>query len=168
MVPIQEIVDTFIKNPLLAIGYYGPLLLIGINMYNLYDRFFWSVIYILFVIINTYINKELKKWIKEPRPIGWKSFATFERLENEESYGMPSGHAQSAMFSVMFYYLLFGIDEVLYVMIFITSLTIYQRWHNKNHTIYQLIMGLFVGGFFGWSVYYIAKKYKKKISIWSI
>ena len=165
---MAEIVDTFIKNPLLAIGYYGPLILVGINMYKLRDRFFWLVTYFIFVIINTVINKELKKWIKEPRPSGWKKFATFEKLENEESYGMPSGHAQSAMFSIMFYYLLFGIDEVLYVMIFITTLTVYQRYRNKNHTASQLMVGLFVGGFIGWSIYYIIKKYKKKISVLSI
>jgi len=168
MAYIQEIVDTFIENPLLATGYYGPLILIGINMYHLYNRFFWLVTYFIFVIINTIINKELKKWIKEPRPIGWKSFATFEKLENEESYGMPSGHAQSAMFSVVFYYLLFGIDEVLYIMILITTLTVYQRFLNKNHTGSQLIIGLFIGGFIGWSIVYVAKKYKKKISLLSI
>ena len=168
MAYIQEIVDTFIENPLLAIGYYGPLILIGINIYNLRDRFFWLVTYFIFVIINTFINKELKKWIKEPRPIGWKKFATFEKLEREESFGMPSGHAQSAMFSVMFYYLLFGIDEILYIMILIMALTLYQRFINKNHTTFQLMIGLFVGGFIGWSIVYVAKKYKKKISLLSI
>lgn len=160
---MQEIVDTFIENPLLSVGYYGPILLMVINIYVLYHRFFWCIVYILFVVINTFLNKALKRWIKEPRPKGWKSFATFERLEKEESYGMPSGHAQSAMFSVMFYYLLFGIDETLYIMLFITGITVFQRYHNKNHTFTQLFIGLIVGGLFSYIVYYFAKKYKNKI-----
>ena len=162
---IQEIVDTFIENPLLSVGYYGPILLMAINIYVLYNRFYWCIVYILFVVINTFLNKALKRWIKEPRPKDWKSFATFERLEQEEKYGMPSGHAQSAMFSVMFYYLLFGIDETLYIMLFITGVTVFQRYHNKNHTIVQLGIGLIIGGIFAYSVFYIAKKYKIKMNV---
>ena len=165
---IQEIIDTFFENPLLSIGYYGPIVLIVMNIYILYDRFFWCIVYILFVVINTFLNKALKRWIKEPRPKDWKSFATFERLEQEEKYGMPSGHAQSAMFSTTFYYLLFGIDETLYIMMFITTLTVFQRWYNKNHTILQLLVGLCIGGFFARIVFSIINNYKKKISLWSI
>jgi membrane-associated phospholipid phosphatase len=160
---MQEIVDTFIENPLLSVGYYGPIFLMVINIYVLYHRFFWCIVYILFVVINTFLNKALKIWIKEPRPKGWKAFGTFERLEKEESYGMPSGHAQSAMFSVMFYYLLFGIDEILYIMFFISGLTLFQRAYNKNHTFTQLFIGLIIGGLFSYIVYYFAKKYKNKI-----
>jgi membrane-associated phospholipid phosphatase len=163
MVDLQEIIDTFMENPLSGIGYYGPLILIFINVYFLYDRFFWCYIYVIFVIINSFLNKLLKNIIKEPRPKNWKAFASFEKLENEESYGMPSGHAQSVMFSVIFYYLIFGIDEVLLSMLFITGLTVFQRGYNKNHTYTQLFIGLIIGGLFAWFVYFIAKKYKNKI-----
>jgi len=162
---IQEIVDTFFENPLFTIGYYGPILLIFTNIYFLYNHFFWCIVYILFIVINIFLNKALKKWIKDPRPNDWKSFVTIERLEQEEAYGMPSGHAQSAMFSVMFYYLLFGIDEILYTMLFITALIIFQRWYYKNHTIPQLIIGLIIGGGFASIVYYLAKKYKNKMYV---
>jgi len=162
MVNLQEIVDTFIENPLLAIGYYGPLILIFMNVYFLYDRFFWCCIYIIFVIINTFLNKGLKLLIKEPRPKDGKKYGSFEKLEKEESYGMPSGHAQSAMFSVFFYYLLYGIDEILLLMLFITGLTVFQRSYNKNHTITQLIIGLIIGGLFSYIVYYFSRKYKNK------
>jgi membrane-associated phospholipid phosphatase len=158
MVDIQEIIDTFIENPLFAIGYYGPILLIFTNIYFLYDRFFWCCIYITFVVINTLINKGLKIIIKEPRPNNWKKFISFEKLENEEKYGMPSGHAQSAGFSIIFYYLLFGIDEILYIMLLITGITGFQRYHNKNHTILQLIVGLIIGGIFAYSVFLLCKK----------
>jgi len=162
MIGFQEIVDTFIENPLLAIGYYGPLILIFMNIYFLYDRFFWCYVYITFVIINTFLNKGLKLLIKEPRPKDSKKYGSFEKLEKEESYGMPSGHAQSAMFSVFFYYLLYGIDEIFYIMLFVTLLTLYQRWYNKNHTITQLTIGLVIGGLFAYIVYYFSRKYKNK------
>jgi membrane-associated phospholipid phosphatase len=67
------------------------------------------------------------------------------------------------MFSVMFYYLMFDIDEVLYIMLLITGITAFQRYYNKNHTILQILVGLFVGGAFAWIVYYFVKKYKNKI-----
>ena len=161
-------VDTFFENSLFTIGYYGPILLFFINIYFLYDRFFWCCVYITFVVINTILNKGLKIIIKEPRPKDWKSFATFERLEQEEKYGMPSGHAQSVGFSLIFYYLLFDIDEIFYSMLFIGGFTIYQRYYNKNHTTLQLIIGLIVGGMFAYSVFYFAKKYKNNISVWNI
>jgi membrane-associated phospholipid phosphatase len=165
---LQEIIDIFIEKPLFSVGFYGPLLLIGMNVYFLYHRLFWLYIYIIFIVINTYINKILKIWIKQPRPDNWKSFISFEKLENEEKYGMPSGHAQSCMFSVMFYYLIYGMNEILYIMLFITSLTIYQRWFNKNHTLFQLLIGCIIGSIVAMFVVYISKKYKNKISLWNI
>lgn len=163
MVNLQEIVDTFIKNPLLAIGFYGPIFLILINIYYLCDIYFWLCIYLLFVVINTFVNKGLKLLIKEPRPNNWNAFASFEILSGSEKYGMPSGHTQSAMFSVMFYYFMFDIDEVLYIMLLITAITSYQRYHNNNHSLLQILIGLCIGGIFAWAVYYFAKKYKHKI-----
>lgn len=168
MIHLQEIIDTFFENPLLGIGYYGPIILCFMNIYFLYDRFFWCSVYILFIFINIILNKVLKAWIKEPRPSNWKAFSNFEKLEKEESYGMPSGHAQSVGFSVVFYYLLYDINEAFYIMMFITILTIYQRYHNKNHTLLQLIYGLIIGGIFAYTVYYVAKKYKNNISLWNI
>jgi len=95
-------------------------------------------------------------------------FISFENLEKKEKYGMPSGHAQSCMFSVMFYYLIYGMNEILYIMLFIISLTIYQRWFNKNHTLFQLLIGCIIGSIVSMLVVYISKKYKNKISLWSI
>jgi len=164
----QEIINTFLEKPLFSVGFYGPLLLIGMNIFFLYHRLFWLYIYIIFIVINTYINKILKIWIKQPRPDNWKPFISFEKLENEEKYGMPSGHAQSCMFSLIFYYLIYGMNEILYIMLFITSLTIYQRWVNKNHTLFQLLIGCIIGSIVAMLVVYISKKYKNKISLWNI
>jgi membrane-associated phospholipid phosphatase len=165
---IQEVVDSFIENPLLGIGYYGPIIMIFINIYFLCNRLFWCLVYVCFILVNIALNKGLKTWIKEPRPINWKAFISFEKLEKEESYGMPSGHAQSVGFSLIFYYLLFGIDEIFYIMICITTLTIYQRYINKNHTLVQLFVGLIIGGIFSYGVFYFTKKYKNKIYLWNI
>jgi len=153
---IQEIVETCIKNPLSAIGAYGPIFLIIINMYFLRDIYFWLCIYVLFVGINTLLNTGLKELIKDPRPYNAKLFSS-------KSYGMPSGHTQSAMFSAMFYYLMFDIDEILYFMLFITGITSFQRYYDSNHTLLQILVGLCVGGAFAWIVYYFVKKYKSKL-----
>jgi len=164
----EVIIDSFFQNPIFFIGYYGPIIVLIINIYLMRHRFFWLYIYLFFVVINTYINKALKILIKEPRPSNWKTFIEFEKLKDEEQYGMPSGHAQSISFSIFFYYLLFGITPYIYVMLSILLLALFQRWYNRNHTILQLIIGLVVGGLFAYIVYYISNNYKKKISLWCI
>lgn len=155
MLDIQGIVDTCVKNPLFAIGNYGPIILILINIYYLYDIYFWLCIYLVFVGINTVLNKGLKELIKDPRPNNGSV--------TRENYGMPSGHTQSAMFSVIFYYLMFDIDEILYSMLFITGITSIQRYYSRSHSILQILAGICIGGTFAWLVYYFIKKYKSKI-----
>jgi membrane-associated phospholipid phosphatase len=160
---IQEIVDSFVEKPLFALGYYGPLILIVMNIYALWDQFFWICAYLVFIVINMYLNKALKLIIKEPRPENWKRFVSMEKLENEEQYGMPSGHAQSVTFSLIYCFLITHSFEYLYVMLFIAVLTLYQRYSNRNHTALQLLIGSIIGCIFAYIVVYILRCYSKKI-----
>ena len=142
------------------IGFYGPFILIGINIFSLWKRMPYLYSYINFLIINKFINKILKLSFREPRPnnqIHYNDY--FDKYVGEQIYGMPSGHAQSIFYSISFLYLATKSPIVLIISLFIAALTLYQRWKYRNHTFAQLIIGSIVGILFGSSVYYYTNKY---------
>ena len=102
------------------IGYYGPIVLFFVVIYFLWNRPKYVILYVICFFINTMLNKSLKIMFREPRPDNPLEFAKFEKYKNEERYGMPSGHAQSAFFSIVYLY-------------------------NLHHSIYLLLSTLFIG-----------------------
>lgn len=149
----MKIVDT--------IGFFGPhiLLCIGIILLWKQSKYFYG--YLLFYVINTFINKLLKMVIREPRPKDGKNIMGFEKnvYEGIEEYGMPSGHAQSCFYSMSYLYLVKENPIWLIVNLFIASLTIYQRWSYNRHTAQQLLVGSMVGIFIGWASVIFINKY---------
>ena len=134
-------------TPFDYIGYYGPIILILTTIMLLMARTKILTLYILFLIVNTFLNGALKLLIREPRPVGSILFNNFENTKDSEQYGMPSGHAQSAAFTTMFLYLFTKPSESYLVMgaCFIGAITIYQRYKYKRHSISQLLVGTTVG-----------------------
>ena len=65
-----------------------------------------------------------------------------------DGYGMPSAHAQSTMFSIIYLFLVNGSYFWLFIELGIYVLTIYQRWKTKMHTMEQLAVGSLIGGVF--------------------
>ena len=149
----MKIVDT--------IGFFGPhiILCIGIILLWKQSKYFYG--YLLFYMINTFINKLLKMVIREPRPKDGKNIMGFEKnvYEGIEEYGMPSGHAQSCFYSMSYLYLVKENPIWLIVNLFIASLTIYQRWSYNRHTAQQLLVGSMVGVVLGWASVTIVNKY---------
>jgi membrane-associated phospholipid phosphatase len=98
---------------------------------------------------------------REPRPENPLEFTSFESYKNEERYGMPSGHAQSVFFSIVY---LYNIHHSIYLLLstmFVGFITLYQRWKYRRHTIQQLIVGSAVGSIFAWSIYSVEKYINK-------
>ena len=113
-------------------------------------------------VINIVVNSLLKWFIKEPRPVNdWKILQlgiTHTKRIGFDKYGMPSGHAQSSLFSTMFIYLSFRKQNLLYAYLLMSLLTMIQRVVYKHHTILQVIMGAIVGCGFGYFVYFLARE----------
>jgi membrane-associated phospholipid phosphatase len=143
------------------IGYYGPIILFFIVFYFLWNRPKYLQLYIICFFINTMLNKCLKLIFREPRPDNPIEFAKFEKYKNEEQYGMPSGHAQSAFFSIIYLYNLHESISLLLATLFIGCITLFQRWKYRRHTIQQLIVGSAVGSVFAWSIYSLEKYINK-------
>jgi len=76
-------------------------------------------------------------------------------------FGMPSGHAQACLFSVVFIYLALRQTNVLYIYIPLTLLTCYQRVVFNYHYINQIIVGGIIGSFYAKFIYQLAREQMK-------
>jgi membrane-associated phospholipid phosphatase len=96
------------------IGISGPLILFIISVIYLWkQKYIYG--YLLFYIINSFINNLLKISIKEPRPTNNIN----EKYTEIHKYGMPSYHAQSVVFSLVYLYLVNKSTFLLIIEIFI-------------------------------------------------
>ena len=137
------------------IGISGPLILFSISIIYLWkQKYIYG--YLVFYIINTFINNLLKVSIKEARPTN----NTINKKYTEiHKYGMPSYHAQSVVFSLVYLYLVNTSVYLLIIEIFIVCMTLYQRWYYRFHTIEQLAVGSFIGGVTAYIGYLSTKQY---------
>lgn len=139
-----------------TIGFYGPLVIAGCVVIILTKRPTYIALYILFLWLNSELNKLLKLWFREERPSNPIHFSSVEKYSGVQFYGMPSGHAQSVGFSVVFLSVLEGYYSWwLYIIAAIMGLTCIQRWKYRRHTVEQIIVGLFFGGTFARIVLYV-------------
>lgn len=141
------------------IGFYGPMLIGLINIIYLWYRKIYLISYILCFAVNTLINSILKNIIQEARPSGQIYFNEHDIIPDKgpSSYGMPSGHAQSIGFSITYICLVVHSPNVLCISIFIGTLTIYQRYMYRRHTIFQLLIGLIIGAIVGFISHILIK-----------
>jgi membrane-associated phospholipid phosphatase len=144
-----------------GIGFYAPYLLFLTTILYSWTRKVYLMGYLVFFTANTLLNKLLKLTFREHRPTDYQIFADFEKTTGEEIFGMPSGHAQSVSFSIIFLYLLTNSMTLFLITTFIGSICIYQRWKYRRHTIKQLVIGTFIGAIFGRIAYYLITKHLK-------
>ena len=117
--------------------------------------------YVIFYLISSILVKILKPIIKQPRPANPNNTIISESLDNEEKYGMPSGHATAVFYCISFlYWAEFLTPELLWLFAFIACFMYYQRWINNRHTIQQLFAGSCFGFAFGWLAVYLSKKWR--------
>jgi membrane-associated phospholipid phosphatase len=148
------------------IGHYGPPILFAVTFYYLFNRHIYVFVFLFGSLINSLLNMLLKRVFREPRPNHPLLFIDSNDLTGNNYYGLPSGHAQSVMFSLTFIYLTKNTDSnfimTFYTMSCIAVLTLYQRWKYNRHTIKQLLVGSVIGFFFAWTLVFITKTYLHK------
>jgi membrane-associated phospholipid phosphatase len=172
------------------IGFHGPFLMILLTVSQIWNRVPYLLLYIIGYFINKQLNETLKLIFKSPRPepmdmlkqqqhdlFGWFHRWMSGSMDQDKIYiphahiyGMPSGHAQSAGYTLAFFYMIFSkvilesrkISVVLGVwitLIVIDCVVLWQRWEYKAHTVAQLAMGNFVGALFASVLVSFFKKY---------
>ena len=138
------------------VGFFAPMILFTLTIIMLWGHVKYLNVYLIFVLLNTILNKTLKNIIKAPRP-GKPSenvvYKTFEKTNGTEKYGMPSGHAQSVSFTTLYMYLVTKSKNILIGSSFISALSLIQRYRFKRHSIRQLIAGSVVGCFVAYISY---------------
>ena len=145
------------------IGFNGPVILFLASIIYLYVKNSYFTIYVIGFMFSGLINYILKGVFKQPRPIDDKHVFNLEKMYRNvmtfENYGMPSGHTQSAFYTITFTYLALDNDVLLAGSVFISLLTIYQRVQSKQHFLSQTIVGAIIGGILGFAFYKYAKNF---------
>ena len=109
----------------------------------------YPLYFILFVLINTGLNIILKHQIRQGRP---KTCPVYLK----ESYGMPSGHSQTASFSAAFVWQEVSLNQKM-ILGMLTLVTMAQRVYTDCHTVAQVLAGFLVGAVLGVSGYRISR-----------
>ena len=152
----------YMQSLLTTIGYhvgrYGPLFLGVLVSYLLWPLQMKRDVFIVGFIINLLINGALKLLIKQRRPDKHKSDSLLsafldtskpKKMDKNEavahSYGMPSGHAQSAIYCLA--YIMYTLQSTIVTLFFLffALWTCIQRVVFKRHYVDQIIVGALVG-----------------------
>ena len=160
-------------NILYEFGEYGPVLLMVLSFYLLWNNVKLLTYYCIGLILNLALNVFLKLVIQHPRPcVDEYKFELLKRHYTSQSnnhfifhnkipfemFGMPSGHAQMSLFSTVFIF--FSLDEKKWLVVYLLSslLTCYQRVALNYHSIVQVLAGSTIGATFAWIVYLVARE----------
>jgi membrane-associated phospholipid phosphatase len=149
-------------------GRFGPITLIFISMYLLWNKHNLFFYYTIGVFIDNILNLILKGLFLQPRPnIDRKEFDLvlkhgkrfiFKDGMPYDLFGMPSGHAQSSLFSTVFIYLCLRKNNIGYTYLAISLLTMLQRVVYNQHSILQVCVGAIIGCSTGYLFYYMANE----------
>jgi len=148
------------------LGSFGPIILIFLSIYLLWNKQNLFFYYTVGVFIDNIINLILKGFFLQPRPsIDKKDFDLalkhgkrfiFKDGMPYDMFGMPSGHSQSSFFSTVFIYLSLRKNNIGYIYLATSILTMIQRVVYNHHTVLQVCVGSVIGSAVGYLFYYIA------------
>jgi len=153
------------------IGFNGPIIVVFLSMYLLWDHNNLFFYYIVGIVCNLILTIILKLIIQQPRPC-FNSKELQLALKNNKLYmykdgnpydlfGMPSAHSSSVLFSTMFVYLALKKTNWLYVYLIMCVITMTQRVYYDHHTLSQVIVGALVGSGVAYTFYQFAEKKMK-------
>ena len=141
-------------NLLSYTGIKGYYILFFISILLLRNTHHFLALYLAGFGFNLLVNILLKSIIKQPRPNENEALFNIHVAHHKhigfDRYGMPSGHAQSVVFSTIFVYLsLYShkyINYILLLFIVISIITFSQRIVFNEHSVTQVLVGATIGG----------------------
>jgi membrane-associated phospholipid phosphatase len=154
-------IDYFLK-----IFAYGPFFLIILSWFLLWNKNTLFFYYTVGLFLDTILNLVLKGIFKHPRPsedlqkfnlaITHGKRFLFKDGMPYDIFGMPSGHSQSVLFSTVFMYFALKDKKMIYIYAIISLLTMTQRIYSYNHTLFQAIIGAFIGSIVGYLMFFLS------------
>ena len=163
-------IDTFNKqnNPFSIrtifdlIGFSAPLLMVIISIILFRNKRKYMTYLIFGYVLCDILNILLKFILKEPRPTNdWQLLRlgiTHSKRFSFDVYGMPSGNAQSCGFLLVFTSLVLNDPFITGIYAVLTLISMYQKYLYENHSIKQVVVGLFIGVVYGYLLYCVATK----------
>ena len=143
-----------IFNVLSYTGNKSYYILLVISVLLLRNTHHYLALYLAGFGFNYLINILFKSILKQPRPNENEALFNIHVLHNKhvgfDRYGMPSRHAQLAVFSTIFIYLSLQshkyIKTIFLFFIIMTIITCSQRIVFNEHTVAQVLVGALIGG----------------------
>jgi membrane-associated phospholipid phosphatase len=132
-----------INDAFWQVGIYSPIFIAIILVLHLIRQPKYAIAYVLFSAINVSFNIFLKHTLKQPRP----HILVYDKTY-DDYYGMPSGHAQQILFTLVFLLLVRPSWIVFWICLTLGSFGLIERYVHRRHTIEQLFVGGVVGGAF--------------------
>ena len=144
------------------IGWNGFIILFASTLFLLNNKQTLLIYYVVGIVINYFLNYVLKGIIKQPRPSGDVELINIATHNGKrvgyEIYGMPSGHAQMAFYSVVFIHLALKNIKITVLYLLVAVTTMYQRVKYQNHTVLQVVVGSLIGLVIGYIFFIFAQK----------
>ena len=148
------------------IGTIGPAVLTITSIYLLWDKQTLFLYYLFGIFFDIILNLVLKGVFQMPRPsenIQLFNLALtrgrrfiFKNGMPHDRFGMPSGHAESVLFSTVFIYCALKNNKILYGYLFMSFIVLSHRIFFNHHTFLQVLAGAMVGTGLGLGVYHLA------------
>jgi len=144
------------------VGLYTPIILFVLTLFLLRNMKVYLRFFIYGFLLNNILNIILKLAIKEPRPT--KDQKTIEigitngALISFDKFGMPSGHAQTCGYCLLFVAMALHDPYIIALYLILSFNSMFQRYSYNNHTVLQLIVGIIIGAIFGYITYTVANK----------
>ena len=136
---------------LFYLGEEGNIFLIALATFALYfsNSIHYLGLFFIGSVFNILLNFGLKGLIRSPRPNEDAYLHSvrdmYKTTNNFGRFGMPSGHAQGALFTLTFIYLVTKNIRVTCVASLIAIVVMWQRIHGEFHTIAQVVAGAVLG-----------------------
>ena len=150
------------------LGRFGTVILNIISVYLLWDKETLLFYYVIGVCLDLVLNVILKGIIQMPRPsVNIRTFnlalsrgrrVLFKDGMLYDIFGMPSGHAQSALFSTIFIYCALKKMKFLYGYLIMSCIVMFHRVYFNHHSFLQVLVGAIVGSVMAFFVYYLARQ----------
>jgi membrane-associated phospholipid phosphatase len=112
------------------------------------------IVYLFSLIVSLFLNRAIKNNVQQKRPSDCPKFL-------RKSFGMPSGHTQTASFATAFVWQSISNVQKLVLAALVVA-TMVQRVVSKAHTVAQVGVGLLVGSLLGVVTSRFASKMPRK------
>jgi membrane-associated phospholipid phosphatase len=159
----------YFSHFLYNLGEFAPRILLFLTAFLLWNKRNMGFFYFLGYFMNSILNSVLKGIFQQPRPSeniekfnAMMKHGKLDIFKNQgvpfDIFGMPSGHAQSCLYSTTFMFLVLRRIDLLLLYLFLSGIAIWQRVQYKFHTPFQTIVGSIFGIIFGYGLFYLASQ----------